>query len=266
MDFCNMTLSQIQSFLAGNGQELDEESITALSCDPRAGVRKIYQRICRERVLAEQERVRLGKMTIYERDALDKGFRFIAGVDEVGRGPLAGPVAAAAVILPVGIFLPGLNDSKKLSPAKRDCLFREITKQAVSWSVGFASVEEIDSLNILQASLVAMQRAVSSLQKGPDYILVDAVRIPGIKIPQLPIIKGDGKSVSIAAASIVAKVTRDRMMEELEKLYPGYGFAGHKGYGTPEHLEALKAFGTCNLHRKTFTRNFTAAKVQGKLW
>jgi len=266
MDFCNMTVTQIQSFLAGNGQELDEGLITALSRDPRAGVRKLYQRICRERVLAEQERVRLGKMTIYERNVLDKGFRFIAGVDEVGRGPLAGPVAAAAVILPVGIFLPGLNDSKKLSPAKRDSLFGEITKQAVSWSVGIASVEEIDSLNILQASLIAMQRAVSGLQKCPDYILVDAVRIPGIKIPQLPIIKGDGKSVSIAAASIVAKVTRDRMMDELEKLYPGYGFAGHKGYGTPEHLEALRANGICTLHRKTFTRNFTASEVQGRLW
>ena len=266
MDFCNMTLTKIQSLLAGKGQELDERLITALSRDPRAGVRKIYQRICRERFLAEQERVRLGKMTNYEQDALDKGFRFIAGVDEVGRGPLAGPVAAAAVILPVGIFLPGLNDSKKLSPAKRDSLFRDITKQAVSWSVGMASVEEIDSLNILQASLMAMQRAISGLQKCPDYILVDAVRVPGINIPQLPIIKGDGKSVSIAAASIVAKVTRDRMMEELEELYPGYGFAGHKGYGTPEHLEALRTFGTCNLHRKTFTRNFTAAEVQGKLW
>ncbi|XPO20792.1 ribonuclease HII [Phosphitispora sp. TUW77] len=154
----------------------------------------------------------------------------------------------------------------KNSPAKRDFLFKEITKHSVSWSVGTASVEEIDSINILQATLLAMDRAVSGLLKQPEYILVDALRMPGIKIPQLPIIKGDANSVSIAAASIIAKVTRDRMMDKLEKLYPGYGFASHKGYGTTEHLAALRAFGTSPMHRKTFTRNFTASEIQGRLW
>ncbi len=266
MDFSKMKVSQIRSFLEEKGAELDEGLSAALSLDPRAGVRKLYQRLCRERALAQQERVRLGNMMLYERDAMEKGFRFVAGVDEAGRGPLAGPVVAAAAILPEGSFFPGLNDSKKLSPAKREYLYKEITAQAVSWSVGIASVAEIDALNILQASLRAMQRAVTGLHKNPDYVLVDAVRIPGIGTPQLPIVKGDGKSVSIAAASIIAKVTRDRMMDELDLKYPGYGFAGHKGYGTPQHLEALRVHGICPLHRKTFTRNFSVSQAQGRLW
>ncbi len=203
----------------------------------------------------EKELKRLEAMTAYEREYA--GLAPVCGIDEAGRGPLAGPVAAAAVILPPDCRILYLNDSKKLSPARRDLLFDEIREKAVSYCVGIVSPERIDEINILQATYEAMRKAVEGLSVRPGVLLNDAVTIPGIRIPQVPIIKGDAKSLSIAAASVLAKVTRDRMMEEYDQMFPEYGFAKHKGYGTAQHIAALKASGPCPIHRRTFIKNFT---------
>ena len=175
---------------------------------------------------------------------------------EAGRGPLAGPVAAGAAILPKDCRILYLNDSKKLSESRREELFLEIKEKAIAWSVGIVGPERIDEINILQATYEAMRQAISKLDPVPQVLLNDAVTIPGVAIPQVPIIKGDAKSVSIAAASILAKVTRDHMMEEYDKEYPEYGFAKHKGYGTPAHITALKEFGPTPIHRRTFITKF----------
>ena len=179
----------------------------------------------------------------------------VAGIDEAGRGPLAGPVVAAAVILPKDIFLPFLNDSKKVTEKRRDVLFDQIKQEALAYGIGIASNALIDDINILQATYEAMREAISKLNKTPDILLVDAVHIPDINIKQVGIVKGDAKSVNIAAASILAKVTRDRLMLEYDKIYPEYGFASNKGYGTAKHIEALKAHGACDIHRRTFIGN-----------
>lgn len=200
------------------------------------------------------ERERLETMRLYENKYSE--FSYIAGIDEVGRGPLAGPVVTATVILPKDCEILYVNDSKKLSEKKREELFPEIMEKAISVGIGICSHEEIDEMNILQATYEAMRRAIKELNPVPDCILVDAVTIPGISMRQVPIIKGDAKSVSIAAASIVAKVTRDRIMVELDRQYPGYGFASNKGYGSAEHIAALKELGPCPIHRKSFIKNF----------
>ena len=200
------------------------------------------------------ERQRLEGMREFENKYSDLGA--VAGIDEVGRGPLAGPVVAAAVILPKDIFLPFLNDSKKVTEKRRDVLFDQIKQEAIAYGIGIASNALIDEINILQATYEAMREAVSKLNKTPDILLVDAVHIPGINIKQVGIVKGDAKSVNIAAASILAKVTRDRLMLEYDKIYPEYGFASNKGYGTAKHIEALKAYGACDIHRRTFIGNF----------
>lgn len=184
------------------------------------------------------------------------GVNVICGVDEAGRGPLAGPVCASAVILPAHLDIPGLTDSKKLTDKKRRELFPVIQEQAIAWGIGMASCEEIDEINILQATYMAMREAISNLSVPPQVLLNDAVTIPEVTIPQVPIIKGDAKSVSIAAASIVAKVTRDHLMEEYDKVLPGYGFASNKGYGSAEHVAALKELGPTPIHRTTFIKNF----------
>ena len=193
---------------------------------------------------------------VYEREAFDAGIKLVCGVDEAGRGPLAGPVCAAAVILPPGLEIPGLNDSKKLTDKKRRELYDIIIEQAVSYGIAFASEQEIDEINILQATFLAMRRAVEQLGVQPELALVDGNRDPGLGIPTRTIVKGDGLSASIAAASILAKVTRDRWMEALDAKYPQYGFAVHKGYGTKRHYAALTEFGPCEEHRQTFLRNF----------
>lgn len=200
------------------------------------------------------ERQRLEGMREFENKYSDLGA--VAGIDEAGRGPLAGPVVAAAVILPKDIFLPFLNDSKKVTEKRRDVLFDQIKQEAIAYGIGIASNALIDEINILQATYEAMREAVSKLNKTPDILLVDAVHIPGINIKQVGIVKGDAKSVNIAAASILAKVTRDRLMLEYDKIYPEYGFASNKGYGTAKHIEALKACGACDIHRRTFIGNF----------
>ena len=181
---------------------------------------------------------------------------FICGIDEAGRGPLAGPVAAGAAILPKDCQILYLNDSKKLSESRREELFLEIKETAIAWSVGIVGPERIDEINILQATYEAMRQAIAKLDPAPQILLNDAVTIPQVAIPQVPIIKGDAKSVSIAAASILAKVTRDHMMEEYDKEYPEYGFAKHKGYGTAAHIAALKEFGPTPIHRRTFITKF----------
>ncbi len=185
----------------------------------------------------------------------DEGLRLICGVDEAGRGPLAGPVCAAAVILPRGYLPEGLNDSKKLSEKKREALFPQIREHAVAWSVACATVEEIERENILQATFLAMNRAISGLSLQPDYALIDGNRNREIHIPSLAVIGGDGICASVAAASILAKVTRDHLMLELAEQYPQYGFEKHKGYGTKAHYEALKKFGPCPVHRMSFLKS-----------
>ena len=193
---------------------------------------------------------------LYEHEAAREGFACICGVDEAGRGPLAGPVCAAAVVLPPDIQIEGLNDSKKLTDKKRRALYDVITEQAVSYGIAFADEQEIDEINILQATFLAMRRAVEQLGVQPELALVDGNRDPGLGIPTRTIVKGDGLSASIAAASILAKVTRDRWMEVLDAKYPQYGFAVHKGYGTKRHYAALTEFGPCEEHRQTFLRKF----------
>ena len=180
----------------------------------------------------------------------------ICGIDEAGRGPLAGPVVAGAVILPKDCEILFLNDSKKLSEKKREALFLEIQEKAAAWSVGIVGPEVIDEINILQATYQAMREAIAALKVQPELLLNDAVTIPGVEIPQVPIVKGDAKSVSIAAASIMAKVTRDHMMMEYDQSYPQYGFAKHKGYGTAAHIAALKEYGPCPIHRRSFITRF----------
>lgn len=192
----------------------------------------------------------------FENEARKKGFAAVCGVDEAGRGPLMGPVCAAAVILPEGIELEGVNDSKKLSEKKREALFEVIKEKAVAWSVAFASVEEIEEVNILNATYLAMNRAIEGLSVPADYALIDGNRVPkDIKIECETVVKGDSKSLSIAAASILAKVSRDRLVLEYDKEFPEYKFADHKGYGTTAHIEAIKKYGPCKYHRPSFLKN-----------
>ena len=192
----------------------------------------------------------------YETEARKKGYQFVCGVDEAGRGPLAGPVCAAAVILPEGHIIEGVNDSKKLSEKKREALFDVIKEEALSFSIAFASEKEIDEMNILQATYLAMRRAVEGLSVPADYAMIDGNRIPPLNIPAEYVIKGDAKSMSIAAASILAKVTRDRYMLEMADKFPQYQFEKHKGYGTKLHYEMLDAYGPSPIHRQTFLKTW----------
>lgn len=201
-----------------------------------------------------KERERLEAMSVYEKQYASSAA--ICGIDEVGRGPLAGPVVAGAVILPKNTEILYLNDSKKLSEKKREALYDEIMEKAAAVGIGMASPARIDEINILQATYEAMRMAIDKLEVRPDLLLNDAVTIPGVEISQIPIVKGDAKSISIAAASIVAKVTRDRMMKEYEEIFPGYDFASNKGYGTRVHIQALKTLGPCVIHRRSFIGNF----------
>ena len=231
-----------------------EGFITKYSSDERSGVVSLVKRAERLIEALEAEKERTEHMLSYEKEYAT--YTAICGIDEVGRGPLAGPVVAGAVILPKDERILYLNDSKQLSAAKREELYDVIYDRAVAVSVGIVDHERIDEINILQATYEAMRSAIMDLAVKPDILLNDAVTIPGVDIRQVPIIKGDAKSCSIAAASIVAKVTRDRMMEEMDKLYPQYGFAGNKGYGSAEHIKEIKQFGPCPIHRRTFIKNF----------
>ncbi len=207
---------------------------------------------------AEQWIKHYHEMSEAENRLRGQGYTLICGVDEVGRGPLAGPVMAGAVILPpdTELVIPGVDDSKKVTPKKRAELYGIIQEKAIAWAVGATDVETIDRINILQATMLAMQRAIAQLDPQPDALLVDALTLHDISIPQQPIVHGDARSVSIAAASILAKVTRDTLMEELDELYPQYGFRDNKGYGTAAHIAAIREYGPCPIHRKTFIGHF----------
>ena len=207
--------------------------------------------------MKEKEQERLEKLKEIEKDLYLKGFNKICGIDEAGRGPLAGPVVVAAVVMPQDSFIEGVNDSKKVSEKKREKLYDEITSSAVAWGVAIIDQKEIDDINILNATKKGLTTALMELSEKPDMILVDALTgIDTLGIPYQSIIKGDAKSYSIAAASIIAKVTRDRIMRQWDEIYPEYGFEKHKGYGTKAHIEVIKSNGICPIHRKTFVKNF----------
>ena len=225
--------------------------------DTRSGVRKLLEQLHKKEEAYQKELLRTEKMKEFERKYEDLGY--VCGIDEVGRGPLAGPVVAGAVILPRDCKILYLNDSKQLSAKKRDELYDVIMENAVAVGIGMASPRRIDEINILQATYEAMREAVKGLSVKPEVLLNDAVTIPGLEGVQVPIIKGDAKSLSIAAASILAKVTRDHMMAGYEELFPGYGFAKHKGYGTVAHIAAIRELGPCPIHRRSFIRNIIQA-------
>ena len=208
----------------------------------------------------EQELLRQEKMKETEKRLFGEGYKYIAGVDEAGRGPLAGPVYAAAVILPPDIRLDGINDSKKLSPKKREALFDEITEKAIAYSIFPVDEKTIDEINILRATYMAMNGAVNSLSTKPDYVIIDGNSIKDMVIPHETIVKGDAKSISIAAASVLAKVARDRYITEMSEIYPEYGFEKHKGYGTKEHTDAILKYGASPIHRKTFLKKLLAGE------
>lgn len=222
--------------------------------DERNGVVKLVEQANKKIAAYEKECLRMEQMKQYEKEYAS--YEYICGIDEVGRGPLAGPVVAGAVILPKDCDLLYINDSKQLSEKKREELYELIMEKAVAVGIGYASHERIDEINILQATYEAMREAIKKLGVTPDVLLNDAVTIPGVEIKQVPIIKGDAKSMSIAAASIVAKVTRDRLMAEMDEKYPGYGFAANKGYGSQAHIAALKQMGPTPIHRQSFIKNF----------
>ena len=242
-----------EQFQAASEEEL-AGLIEAYGKDERSGVQKAIETAKKRIAALEKEKQRIEKLRFYEEKYRE--FEYICGIDEVGRGPLAGPVVAGAVILPRDCRILYINDSKQLSEKKREELYDIIMESAVASAVGYATPERIDEINILQATYEAMREAVGKLTPRPDILLNDAVTIPGIHIPQVPIIKGDAKSITIGAASIIAKVTRDRLMREYDKVYPQFDFAGNKGYGSAAHIEALQKYGPTPIHRKSFIKNF----------
>jgi ribonuclease HII len=244
------SLTDIKRRYVLEGRSLDAATEAALKEDPRPGARAILQAIARRRFENRAEGQRLRTLTRFEQAY--KSILQVAGVDEAGMSPLAGPVSAAAVIFLPGARIPGVDDSKKLNAAEREYLAAEIKRTAVAWSVSFAEVSDIDAINIYWASQLAMKRAVAGLPVRPGHVLVDGRRIKDMEIAQQPIIKGDAKSLTIAAASILAKTARDALMQNLDVQHPGYGFAKHKGYPVPEHFAALKSLGVCSIHRRSF--------------
>ena len=248
------TIQEVKKALGAASMENLKEVMKAFEMDERAGVQNELKKAASRLLKYEQELQRTYAISEYERKYAD--YTYICGIDEVGRGPLAGPVVAGAVILPKDCGILYINDSKQLSEKKREELYDIIMEKSVAAAVGYASVERIDEINILQATFEAMREAISKLPVSPDILLNDAVTIPQITIPQVPIIKGDAKSISIGAASIIAKVTRDRLMVEYDSVFPEYGFASNKGYGSAAHIEAIKKIGPCPIHRRTFIGNF----------
>lgn len=229
--------------------------LSTLSEQYGESVKKLADKYYKRMEAIQKEENRLQAMCTMEFKAYSEGFQFVGGIDEAGRGPLAGPVVAACAILPPGILLHKLNDSKKLSATQRDVLFDQIKEKALDFGVGIVGNDLIDEINIYQATKKAMQMAIDNMRICPDYLIIDAVPLP-VAIPQTAVPKADQNSVSVAAASILAKVTRDRIMVEMDGVYPGYGFAKHKGYGTEDHVKAIKEKGLCPIHRVSFTKNF----------
>lgn len=247
-----LSLDAIRKKYSRAGEPVSAQLLARLRRDARAGARQLYQALTARFERERSERVRLDAMLNFERVLWRSGVRDIAGVDEAGVGPLAGPVVAAAVMFEADTEIAGIDDSKRLDAPTRDTLAVEIRRKSAGIGVGTASVQEIDTINIYHAALLAMRRAVEALPRVPQHVLVDARTVPGIAVPQNSFNKGDGINFSIAAASIIAKTERDRMMEILDREYPGYGFAAHKGYGTPEHRDALKRMGPSAVHRMSF--------------
>ncbi|MBE5949231.1 MAG: ribonuclease HII [Lachnospiraceae bacterium] len=247
-------IGEIKKILESTDVELLPQVLENFRADERAGVKTLVAKYdkCYEAFLAEKERTE--RMKMYEKKYSD--YAYICGIDEAGRGPLAGPVVAGAVILPKDCDILYINDSKKLTEKKREELYDIIKEKAVAYGIGIATPERIDEINILQATYEAMRSAIAQMAVAPDLLLNDAVTIPRVQTKQVPIIKGDAKSISIAAASILAKVTRDRMMKEYSIIYPEYGFEGHKGYGSQSHIEAIKTYGPSPIHRRSFIKNF----------
>ncbi|HKA33650.1 MAG TPA: ribonuclease HII [Candidatus Binatia bacterium] len=252
MRLTERSLDALRARLLGGDRPISAQTLNRLKRDPRRGARLLYDILKRKYEKERAERLRLDSMLNFERVLWKSGVRAIAGVDEAGSGPLAGPVVAAAVVFPAGIEIAGMNDSKQVDAEARNELEKVIRRAASAVAIGMADVGEIDDINIYQAALLAMRRAVEALPSAPDHLLIDARTIPGVAIPQNAFSKGDGINFSIAAASIIAKTHRDRLMEELEKKYPGYGFTRHKGYGTPEHQEAIRRLGPSPVHRLSF--------------
>lgn len=247
-----MSLKELQVLINERGPEVYAEVIAVLGTDPRGGAQKLV-RFCQARLQEyKRERDRISRMFSYERQVWAMGYSLVAGLDEVGRGPLAGPVVAAAVILPNELVLPGIEEVRRLTGKKRQDLYAQVKESALGIGVGMVHPDGIDEANVMMATYKAMVKAVQNLPVAPDYLLIDSLHLPGVTQPQAPIAAGDSQSCSIAAASLVAKVTRDDYMVEMDKLYPQYGFASHKGYGTLEHREALERYGPCPIHRKTY--------------
>ncbi|MBQ9990447.1 MAG: ribonuclease HII [Lachnospiraceae bacterium] len=247
-------LSSIRERFTHTPTEGLQELILLYQEDERAGVKLEIEKARKRLLQLQKEKERTAALWKYEHQYRE--YRSICGIDEVGRGPLAGPVVAGAVILPADCGILYINDSKKLSEKKREELYKEIMEQAVAVGIGMAAPQRIDEINILNATYEAMREAISKLSVPPDILLNDAVTIPGINCRQVPIIKGDAKSISIGAASIIAKVTRDRMMVEYDGIFPEYGFASNKGYGSAEHIRGLKEYGPTPIHRRSFIENF----------
>ncbi|HLO01346.1 MAG TPA: ribonuclease HII [Pyrinomonadaceae bacterium] len=254
-DLLRRSIPELRALYVERSRPVPKGLLEALEVDTRAGAQQLAKRIRGRYRSNRSEGQRLHTLLRFEIDLWSQGYSLVAGVDEAGMAPLAGPVVAGAVILPQHYKLRGLNDSKKiLDPEEREQLAAQIKQDAVCWAYGFAEVEEIDRINIYHAGLLAMQRAVNALSCLPDFVLVDARKIPQCRAPQRGIIRGDSLSASIAAASIIAKTTRDAHMLEMDNIYQGYGFASHKGYPTPEHCRALKELGAVSIHRRSFGR------------
>lgn len=251
----NKSVKEIKELVDNLSTDNYLEYIEILRNDERKSVQNIAIKMAKKLDAIRKENERLETINIFENEGYENGYLYIGGIDEAGRGPLAGPVVAAVVVFKPNTKIEGINDSKKLSEAKRDELFDIIKEQALDYGIGIVNNSEIDEFNILQATYMAMKKAINCLEKAPDYLLIDAATIPGVDTPQKPIIKGDSKSISIAAASILAKVTRDSIMYQYDEMYPEYGFKSHKGYGTKEHYEAIERHGITPIHRKSFLKN-----------
>lgn len=251
-DLARLSVAELRARLVERGEPLGDACEAALEADPRQGAREVLRQVRRRRRENRAEGQRLRHLLRFEGELWELGVLNVAGVDEAGMAPLAGPVVAGACVLPRDYRPRGIDDSKQLDRAERERLAADIQRNAICWAVARAEVEEIDRLNIYRAGLLALRRAVEALPLRPDHLLIDARKLPELPIPQTPIVHGDALSLTIAAASILAKTARDALMAELEVAHPGYGFARHKGYPTAEHFEALQRLGACPIHRRSF--------------
>lgn len=252
MDFAQMKTKEIEHILQQTATSDLPAILEILQQDSRKAVQNLAQKYQRQMEKQEKERLRIAAMWQFEEKAKANGYQWIAGTDEVGRGPLAGPVVAAAVILPEDAELPEIKDSKKLTEKQREHLDGLIKQQAIAWAIAEVDEKTIDAINILEASRLAMQKSVQALQQPADFVLVDGLPNPQITLPSEAVVKGDNRSISIAAAAIIAKVYRDHLMDEYDRQYPGYGFAANKGYPTAEHIAYVTEAGPCPIHRMTF--------------